>query len=146
YAGDDEQGHDQSGNAGQNGMSAALGAEGLTLGVPALLGADDVNQNQLGQTDEDSGNGTSHKEGAYGTAGDHGVNDHGGGRGNDHTHGGGGYGDTGSGIGRIALFFHGGDQDGTQSGGICYGGTGDTAENHGGNNVYLAQTAPDGTE
>ena len=109
--------------------------------MPALLCADDVHEDQLGQTDQDAGHGTCHEQSTHGCAGDHGVNDHGCGGRDDHTHGRGCHRDTGRSFRRVAFLLHGGDQDGAQSRGICHRGTGDAAEDHGRHDVHFAQTA-----
>ena len=145
-ADDDEQRHDEGRNAGKQALGGALAVKLDLFRMPALLGADDVHQHQLSQTDQDAGHGTCHEQRTHRCTGDHGVNDHGGGGRDDHAHGGGCHRDTGRSFRRVAFLLHGGDQDGTQSRGIGHRGAGNTAKDHGSHDVHFAQTAADGAQ
>jgi len=145
-ADDDEQRHDEGRNAGKQALGGALAVKLDLFRMPALLGADDVHQHQLGQTDQDAGHGTCHEQRTHRCTGDHRVNDHGGGGRDDHAHGGGCHRDTGRSFRRVAFLLHGGDQDGTQSRGIGHRGAGNATEDHGSHDVHFAQTAADGPQ
>ena len=75
-ADNDEQRHQKRGNPRQNGGRKFLKYKGSPFGVPSPPVADDIYQNQLGRSDQKPRHCACHKQRAYGSPGNHGVDDH----------------------------------------------------------------------